>query len=264
MKKTNGFTRIITLLLALALLFTLAACGRDEEPQPSADSVQPSAAVEPENSSEPVPASTELQETADAGEDYIAKLTFIGDSTTYGLKYYGVLPGGENTDKVWTPASGTLALFNQSIATIAYPGEEEELLITDAVERAKPEYLVLTIGVNGVSMMDETAFKEDYIDLVERIQSVSPETKIICNSIYPVETSYEAKDNGINNAVIDTANGWIYQIAEQTGTRFCNSASALKLSDGSLDPAYGNGDGIHLCADGFNAVLNYLRTHAYI
>ena len=37
----------------------------------------------------------------------------------------------------------------------------------------------------------------------------------------------------------------------------------LKAEDGSLREDYGNGDGIHLNADGFNAVLNYLRTHAY-
>lgn len=187
-------------------------------------------------------------------------MVFIGDSTTYGLKAYEVLDGSQ----VWTPSSGTLALFNQSIATIVYPPTGEEIPITDAVGRAKPEYVVLTIGVNGVSMMNEEQFKTQYTELIERIKSVSPDTRIICNSIYPVEAMYEAKDNGINNAVIDRANGWILQIAEATGTHFTNSASVLKGSDGKLVSGYGNGDGIHLNAVGFERVIDYLKTHAWL
>ena len=79
-----------------------------------------------------------------------------------------------------------------------------------------------------------------------------------------VEQMYEAKDNGINNAVIDRANGWILQIAEATGTHYTDSASVLKGSDGKLVSDYGNGDGIHLSAVGFNRVIDYLKTHAWL
>ena len=75
---------------------------------------------------------------------------------------------------------------------------------------------------------------------------------------------YEAKDNGINNTVIDRANGWILQIAEETGTHYTDSASVLKGADGKLVSDYGNGDGIHLSAVGFNRVIDYLKTHAWL
>ena len=257
--------KYIALAAALIMLLCLlCACGKDDDtktpeetgtpPAVSTDdpNAQPSSAVEP--------TSVELGETADAGDDYISKMVFIGDSTTYGLKAYDVLDGSQ----VWTPSSGTLALFNQSIATIVYPPTGEEIPITDAIGRAKPEYVVLTIGVNGVSMMDENSFKTEYTALIERIKSVSPDTKIICISIYPVEAMYEAKDNGINNTVIDRANGWILQIAEATGTHYTDSASVLKGADGKLVSDYGNGDGIHLSAVGFNRVIDYLKTHAWL
>ena len=203
-----------------------------------------------------------LAETEDAGQEYIDKLTFLGDSTTYGLKYYEVLSGGKNTTQVWTPASGTLTLFNYATATIVFPEDGQEISIVDAVTRKLPEYLVITLGVNGVSMMDEDWFKTDYTALVQSIQAVSPDTKIICNSIYPVENDYEQIES-INNTNIPQANEWIKAVAEATGCKYADSASVLKAEDGSLREDYGNGDGIHLNADGFNAVLNYLRTHAY-
>ena len=203
-----------------------------------------------------------LAETEDAGQEYIDKLTFLGDSTTYGLKYYEVLSGGKNTTQVWTPASGTLTLFNYATATIVFPEDGQEISIVDAVTRKLPEYLVITLGVNGVSMMDEDWFKTDYTALVQSIQAASPGTKIICNSIYPVENDYEQIES-INNTNIPQANEWIKAVAEATGCKYADSASVLKAEDGSLREDYGNGDGIHLNADGFNAVLNYLRTHAY-
>ena len=257
--------KYIALAAALIMLLCiLCACGKDDETKTPEQTGAPSAVSTDDPNAQPTaavePASVELGETADAGDDYISKMVFIGDSTTYGLKAYDVL----DASQVWTPSSGTLALFNQSIATVVYPPTGEEIPITDAVGRAKPEYVVLTIGVNGVSMMDEQQFKEQYTALVERMKSVSPDTKIICNSIYPVEAMYEAKDNGINNAVIDRANGWILQIAEATGTHFTNSASVLKGSDGKLVSDYGNGDGIHLSAVGFERVIDYLKTHAWL
>ncbi|MCF0138081.1 MAG: hypothetical protein HUJ66_06945 [Oscillospiraceae bacterium] len=259
--------RYIALILALMLcLCLLTACGdKNSEPEPENTSEPvPTESGNPEPVPEetPAPVPVWLPLTDDAGQEYIDRLIFIGDSTTYGLKAYSVLSGGTETEQVWTPTSGTLALFNQSIATIVYPKTGEEILIVDAVADAQPEYLVLTIGVNGVAMMDEESFKREYIDLIQRIQAASPDTKIICNSIYPVEASYEAKDNGINNAKINNANIWILDIAEATGTHYADSASVLRAADGCLDPQFGNGDGIHLCAEGFNRVLNYLRTHA--
>lgn len=255
--------RTIALILALMMCLCLfTACGgsdgEDTEPVESAAPADNGGVTTAEPIASPSTVPVWLPQTADAGQEYIDKLVFIGDSTTYGLKAYGVV----NDSQVWTPSSGTLALFNQSFATIVYPKTGEEIPIVDAVKDAQPEYLVLTIGVNGVAMMDEESFKSEYIDLIHRIQAASPNTKIICNSIYPVEASYEAKDNGINNAKINAANMWVYDIAEATGTHYIDSATVLKDANGYLVAEYGNGDGLHLSPAGFNVVLNYLRTHA--
>lgn len=212
----------------------------------------------------PVTASTRLSETPDAGREYLDRIVFLGDSTTYGIGvYYGygytdLCP----PDQVWTPASGTLTLSYYSIATIVYPETGEELTISDATERAKPDIMVITLGVNGISFMDEEWFIRDYTALVENIQAASPDTKIILNSIYPVAASYKYQKD-INNDKIRAANTWIEQIAENTGSRFLNSYESLVGSDGYLPESMQNGDGLHLTGEAFGIVMNYLRTHSY-
>lgn len=223
----------------------------------------PNQGGEPEATPDPTPETTptRLAETADAGSEYLDKLVFLGDSTTYGLKYYEMLSGGKETKQVWTPANGTLTLSYQSIATIVYPETGEEISISDAVERAKPEYMVITLGVNGVSFMDEDNFVREYTDLVTRIQEKSPDTKIILNSIYPVASNYEHLDQ-INNERICAANIWVEKIAEDTGTRYLNTYEAIVGSDGWLPQQYQT-DGMHLNPAGFNVILDYIKTHEY-
>ena len=211
----------------------------------------------------PTPAPTRLAETPDAGRDYLDKFIFLGDSTTYGI---GVYYGYGYTElcppsQVWTPASGTLTLSYYNIATVVWPETKEELSIEDAVKRGKPEYLLITLGVNGISFMDEEWFIRDYTALVEMIQTASPDTKIILNSIYPVADSYKYQKD-INNDKINAANGWIERIAENTGVRFLYSYECL-AENGKLPESAQNGDGLHLNGESFTKVMQYIRTHAY-
>ena len=122
--------------------------------------------------------------------------------------------------------------------------------------------MVITLGVNGVSFMDEAWFVRDYTALVQMIQKTSPDTKIILNTIYPIAASYKSQKS-INNTKICAANGWIEQIAEDTGVRFLNSYECLVGSDGWLPESSQNGDGLHLNGEAFSTVMDYIRTHAY-
>ncbi len=211
---------------------------------------------------ESVPVSTTLAETEDLGQDYLDKIVFLGDSTTYGLYAYGVLPHTQ----VWTPASGTLSLFNWSVETIDYyppddPEHSSQLSIADTIKARQPEYLVITLGLNGVSLLDESSFKSYYRDLILTAQQNSPDTKIICQSIYPVIDSMTP--DGIKNDRINSANQWIYDLAEETGVRYLNTREVLADSTGNLISDYNSGDGIHLMPTGLQAILKYVRTHGY-
>lgn len=245
--------------------FTIESAPPETE-APAAESAPPQETPAAAASEAPAAtASVRLAQTPDAGHDYLDDFVFLGDSTTYGIGYYydhgytDLCPPSQ----VWTPKSGTLTLAYYNIATVVYPPTGEEISIEDAVKQAKPKYLLITLGVNGISFMDEEWFIRDYTALVEMVLAASPDTKVILNSIYPVAASYQYLQD-INNDRIRAANGWIERIAEATGTRFLNSFECLVGPDGFLPEDCQNGDGLHLTGEAFGKVMEYIRTHTYV
>ena len=222
-----------------------------------------SGTVRIESAKEHGPVTGRLGKTEDAGREYLDRIIFLGDSTTYGIGYYyrhgytDLVP----TSQIWTPRDGTMTLQGWKNFKIVYPPTKEEIGILAAAERAKPDILIITLGVSGgVSTLNEESFKERYRSLVQGIQEVSPETNIILNSIYPVADSY-ALQSAINNKKITAANGWIEELAEELGVHFLYSFEALEV-DGKLPESSQNGDGLHLTGEAFGKVMEYIRTHA--
>ncbi|MBE6649863.1 MAG: hypothetical protein E7613_00985 [Ruminococcaceae bacterium] len=204
--------------------------------------------------------SSVLTKTEDGGKDYLKDIVFIGDSTTHGMIFYEVLDGGKETKQVWTPKSGTLSMWNLLSENIVYPEDDSEMLIGDAIAVNRPKIVVLTLGVNGVSMLSEEEFVGYYQDLIDEIKERSYDTKIILQSIYPVCDDYQYV-NSISMEKINRANSWIAALADKNGVFYLNTITALVNDKGYLNKDYSNGDGIHLSKEGFNVILNYIRTH---
>ena len=193
------------------------------------------------------------------GDDaYIDKLIFFGDSTTYGMRHYKVF-GEVNTPQVWTPSSGTLALFRATTDKIYYPDEDTELSLADICAAKRPEYLIITLGINGISSMKEDYFKSEYTKVVNIVKENSPDTKIILQSIYPVAKNYTK----ISNSAIREANSWVVDVAYECQVKYLDTFSALVGSDGYLPDDWQNGDGMHLNEAGFAAIMEYVRLHPY-
>lgn len=203
-----------------------------------------------------------LAETADMGQNYIDEIIFFGDSTTYGMGPYAVLKDGKQTTQVWTPVNGTLTLDQAVKKKIKYPETGNEITPAEAAAAKLPKYMVITLGVNGISFMNEEQFITEYVKLVQSIKTASPNTKIMLQSIFPVASNWEKQD-AINNQKITLANTWVVKVAEQCGVKYLDTASVLHDADGWLFANFQNGDGMHFNADGYRVVLNYIRTHGY-
>ena len=225
------------------------------------DAVEPSPVAPTEPTARPnngLSSPAKLPESEDMGQEYLDKWYFLGDSTTYGLSTYGCV----ESKRVWTGVSGTLTLPNWSFTNIKDYETGSEMSLTDICSAKKPEYLLITLGVNGVSFLDEDGFKTTYKAMVEAIQTATPDTKIVLGSIFPVATSYAHLDQ-INNTKITAANGWILNIAEEMDLRYLDVNAYLRDVNGNLPESYQSGDGMHLTPAAYQIVLNCVRTHKY-
>lgn len=218
----------------------------------------------------------QLAKTADAGMEYIDKMVFLGDSTTYHMLIRDTynddkgspLADGKHNSNVWTGTSHTLTLqyVNLDSTKIYYAATGEELTVKEAVAKSKPEIFVITLGINGVLYMPEAYFKDVYTTLVKNVQAASPNTKIILNSMFPVQKFYS--DNGSNGKEgipqwkVDIGNGWIMDMADELGVYYLNSAECLKNAEGYLPDGYSKGDGVHLSNKAYEILFDYIRTHA--
>lgn len=223
-----------------------------------------------------VEASTEnvvLGITEDYGQNYIDKIIFLGESTTYGLQSYGILSGGTDTTQVWTGAttkngvtvtSGTLSL-SPAIGTtkIFFPDTRSAMSVSEALKEKKPEYLIITLGLNnGASYYSEQEFKECYRMLLNSISHSFTDTHVILQSLFPVSESCQIK--AYTPQRLRQCNEWIYDIAKEYDLKYLNTTEVLEDNNGYLISGYDNGgDGIHLNGAGLNAVIDYIKTHGY-
>lgn len=212
---------------------------------------------------------TVLGTTADMGEDYIDSFIFLGESTTYHLKSRGVLKDGKNTKQVWAPKSGTVNLDTTvGSLKIVYPETGEELTVGEAVQRKKPQRILLTFGLNGAVekiRRGEEYFRSCYLTLINAIRQGSPETVIILQSSFPISENMDMTNYSVDAATlmeyIRTINGWTAALAKDEGLGYLNTVEALVDEKGFLLSEYDVGDGHHLTADAYIKMLEYIRTH---
>ena len=207
-----------------------------------------------------------LPETPDAGIAYQDKLIFVGDSITAHMVKRGGLTGGELTAQVWHTENNMLNLNSEvTSAKIIYPATKAKMTVAEAAALAKPEIMVITLGIDwGVAYLSEEDFKACYTALVQAIKQASPHTAVILQSILPVTARVSEEMPQISNQKIDICNTWVKAVADACDCPYLDTQSVLKGTDNALQVAYDNSDGIHLTAEAYAVMLQYIRTHAYI
>ena len=209
-----------------------------------------------------------LAKTADGGQDYIDSMIFVGESTTAHLRSRGVLGDGKNTTQVWSDSSNTMMLdLNILQKKIKYPASGVEMTIPEAAAIAKPRYIVLSFGVNGIYgfAKNHDLYRVSYGRLIDAIHQSSPETVVLLQTVYPIATNQTSfnDDAGVINGYIDQLNQMLPDIAKEHDAYVVDTASCLADVRGFLNSSYAESDGLHLNESAYRAILNYLRTHSY-
>lgn len=202
-----------------------------------------------------------LPETPHAGQDYINSLTFLGDSTTAHMRNRGGLRGGLETTQVWAGDNNTLTLGSETAkAFVSTVRGGNTKSISDTAAETKPSILIITLGINGCAYLNHDQFTAAYGKLIDTILTASPSTKIVLQSIFPITS--DCKTSGLSNPKINTCNEWVKEIAQTKGLKYLDTASVLKDKNGALKKEYDNsGDGIHLTAEAYSKILDYIATH---
>ena len=191
---------------------------------------------------------------SDAGQGYIDSLTFLADSSLSALKTSGLTAG-----QVWVGENG-LPMSDIANWTIVYPGDGSSISPANAAMVAKPAVLVIAIGSDGISGLSQEAFISGYETMIRGILGASPETKLVCCSVFPVTDAYTGSE-GLDIAGAEQVNGWIQQVCVDTGAWYADIAYNI-TAEGKLIGQYSDTDGKGLSGTGLSAVMSWLRTHA--
>lgn len=203
-------------------------------------------------------ASTILEESEDAGEEYIDETLFLGDSNTARMRLYGYISYDNSVASV-----GMAARSIESYACAKFSGYSSYKTMPEAVALMQPQRVLITFGTNDVSSsLTAEKFIENYEPGIKAIQEAYPSVDIIVNSIPPIGKQHSNSD--MSQSQIDAYNKAIVQMCEENGWKYLNSAEVLKGSDGYAKSGYVDSDGIHLTRTALDALFEYIRTHSYI
>ena len=252
---------IVVCLIALFIGFVFSAVtpyhGEADPRTPDLNAVKEqnmAADVEALNFVEPDGVLHLLGETKDAGQDYLSSSVFLTDSVMIGLRDLS-LTGGD----VWSSDSGSLSMERIERWGILY-SDGSRISPADACMIAKPRLLFIAIGSDGLASVTESDFIAGYEQLIRKIQSVSPDTRIVCCSVAPVAEGYSSLD-GLTSDMANKASEWVRQVCLDTGVYFADTASAVRAGI-DLNPKYAAANNKTINNAGLQAVLGYLRTHA--
>ncbi len=196
----------------------------------------------------PVPESEERDST------YLDSCAFIGDSITYGLSSYGVVPSSNvfasvamsiakaETEKIDTPYGSVTAI--------------------EAVTEMQPENIYIMLGSNGAAYMSVAEMYQNYQAFLNKVRLACPDSEIYIISTPPVTSAKESSvESPIKNADIDSLNEKLLTYADDNGIHYLDLNSALKDSSGCLPADSAENDGLHFKYSTYETFIGYILTH---
>ncbi|WP_044974019.1 SGNH/GDSL hydrolase family protein [Ruminococcus sp. HUN007] len=182
-------------------------------------------------------------------EKYLDDVTVIGDSICKGYSVYGRL----KEDNVL--AVGSIGVRNVLESSFTYQGYE--LGITDILQRKKPKYIFVSLGMNDINIRTAEQYSEDYKKFINEIRNASPESVVIACAITPVSRQTTFTKNETIDQYNEALRKLVFDLKDDK-VFYVNAARYLKGSDNYLIQDFSSGDGIHLAAEAYDHLLTYM------
>lgn len=124
----------------------------------------------------------------------------------------------------------------------------------------KPNNLVMLMGINDLGEgVQEEQILDNVSTMIDLVKAQSPQTNIILEAVYPINTSdrafvYENVQIGNRtNEMIQSLNKQLETLAKQKEVQFLNVNELLEDENGELKKEYTT-DGLHLTIEGYLAI----------
>ena len=122
--------------------------------------------------------------------------------------------------------------------------------------------MYLLLGTNVLTSDGSyESFLAYYGQLIDMIQQAKPGITVYVQSITPVRPEVQATKPGLYRDRLMRINDEVAALALTKGCRFIDLWECLADGEGNLAAEYAQPDGIHLKPEGYEAWVNYIRTH---
>ena len=195
-----------------------------------------------------------VPESEKAEDSYLDSCVFIGDSITYGLVSYGVVPSSN--------VLASVALSVSKIDTMQIDTAYGNVTVIDALTEMKPENIYIMLGSNGAAYMTPSEIYHCYSTFMNKVRIACPDAKIYIISTPPVTDGKEnSLESPISNDDIDELNKSLLDYADQNGVHYLDVASVLKNSSGKLPTDSAEKDGMHFMRTTYETFIDYILCH---
>ena len=203
---------------------------------------------------------TVLQLTADAGDEYMDDVLFIGDSNYNRMYMLGLL----DLDHV----IGVDGMGVQSVPgsnAVYFVEKSNPVTIPEAVKIMQPKTIIMNFGTNNLVAATADSFIENYEEAIDAIEKAYPYADIIVQSIPPVGSDLPSGYRMVDYKKVYTFNNALIKMCEERGLHYLNvTEDVWRSSDGHCKSEYITSDGIHLEQVAYEKLLSYVRTHALL
>ena len=204
---------------------------------------------------------TILQQTEDAGQEYVDETLFLGDSNT--ARMYRMFDYCTYDNAIGSVGMSGSALADY--ACVKLQGYSGYKTMPQAVALMQPRRVIVTFGTNDLNPNRTAAtFVEEYQKGLEAIAEAYPSVDIIVNAIPPLGQRHS--NESLTQSQVDEYNKALVEMCKENDWKFLNSAEVLKdASTGYAKSGYvESSDGIHLTKAAMEELFEYVRTHSYI
>ena len=252
MSKKSIFFLIITVLVLVLIAVIGIRLGSGDTPStPDADSEQT-----PQDSTVPAtPTPTPPPEFVAAPEGYFKDALLIGDSRTVGIQMVGGIPDATFFCTVGLSVTG-------SCCTNADVSGYGSITLPSLLQSKQFGKVYIMLGINDIGGHLPTVANR-YSELIDTVRRYQPDAIIYIMSNLHVTAGQDAKGSTVNNANIDTFNGYIKEFADDETLFYLDSNEYFDDENGKLNGEY-SPDGIHFYGDGYKAWAEWITQHVIV